>query len=469
MSELAGASVRDPAVAGSFYPAAAEALASQVDEMLREAMASGQRAGADTPKAIIAPHAGFVYSGPVAASAYARLARARHQIKRVVLLGPSHRVAVRGLALSGAEGFATPLGVVPIDRDAVARLASLPQVHQLDAAHAQEHSLEVHLPFLQKVLAEFTLVPIVVGQAEPDEVAEVLRLVWGGPETLIVVSSDLSHYHDYDTARRMDSATAAAIATLDVESISDEGACGRMPIRGLLVEARRRGLHAALIDLRNSGDTAGPRDRVVGYASILFTADPAQRIAEPDRRQLMDVATGAIRVGLRKGSRANVALETFPAALQAKGACFVTLDIAGRLRGCIGTLRAVRPLVADAAWNAYGSAFEDKRFEPLTEAEYENLRIGISVLGDPMPLRVASEDDLVSQLRPGVDGLILEDGKQRGTFLPQVWQQLAEPREFVARLKAKAGIAPGQWPDGIGVWRYTTESFGGTVAKPAAP
>jgi AmmeMemoRadiSam system protein B len=258
--------IRRPAVAGSFYPAAAEELEDCVRGLLREAPAP---AGAP-PKALIAPHAGYVYSGPIAASAYAHVAARRDEIERVVLLGPAHRVAFSGLAAPEVEFFATPVGAVPIDREALAAVRALPQVVLSDAPHAEEHSLEVHLPFLQELLGSFSLVPLVVGDASPGDVAEVLDLLWGGPETLLVVSSDLSHYQDYTTARRMDADTTRAIEDLDGEAIDYEQACGRVPIQGLLLAARRRGLRARAVDVRSSGDTAGPRDRVVGYGAYVF-------------------------------------------------------------------------------------------------------------------------------------------------------------------------------------------------------
>ncbi len=259
-------SIREPAVAGMFYPRPADELHETVQQFL-QAVEMGE---ATPPKAIIAPHAGYIYSGPVAASVYARLRPLRDTITRVILLGPSHRVPLLGLASSSADSFRTPLGDIPLDRAAIEAVNALPQVHELDQAHALEHSLEVQLPFLQEVLGEFSLVPLVVGDADPEQVAEVLEQLWGGAETLIVISSDLSHYHDYTTAQRMDRATSDAIVALDPEKVAYEGACGRNPVNGLLTVARRKGLHAELVDLRNSGDTAGPRDQVVGYGAYLF-------------------------------------------------------------------------------------------------------------------------------------------------------------------------------------------------------
>jgi hypothetical protein len=260
-----GPEIRPPAVAGTFYPEDAEELRAMVMDFLREAKAAGR-----TPKALIAPHAGYVYSGPIAGSAYAQVAAAREVITRVVLLGPSHRVAFTGIATSSAKHFATPLGQAPVDAELLKAALEAPEVRVLDVAHAQEHGLEVHLPFLQQVLGKFSILPLVVGEAAPEQVRAVIERVWGGPETLIVISSDLSHYMDYTTARRMDQATSRAIEALRPQDIGFDQACGRLPIQGLLLAAREHGLKAKTIDLRSSGDTAGPRDQVVGYGAYVF-------------------------------------------------------------------------------------------------------------------------------------------------------------------------------------------------------
>jgi AmmeMemoRadiSam system protein B len=261
--------VRPAAVAGSFYPADPGALASAVDGYLAAGRTRLEAAAhRPPPKAIIAPHAGYVYSGPIAGTVYAAVEPRAEGIERVVLLGPAHRVAVDGLAASDADAFATPLGDVPLDRVAVRDSLRHSQVRIADAAHAREHSLEVQLPFLQRLLGRFDLLPFAVGAATHAEVADVLDDLWGGPETLIVVSSDLSHYYDHASATRMDADTAAAIEALHSERLGPESACGRIPIGGLLLAAQRHGLHARLLDLRNSGDTAGPRDEVVGYGAF---------------------------------------------------------------------------------------------------------------------------------------------------------------------------------------------------------
>lgn len=259
--------VRPAAVSGLFYPGERRTLENEVERLLAGAVS--EPGGGGPPKALIVPHAGYVYSGPVAASAYRLLAGARG-IQRVVLLGPVHHVPVRGLALPDTDVFVTPLGTIPVDAGAARLLEDLPQVQVNGAAHAPEHSLEVQLPFLQHQLGRFALLPLAVGDATPAEVAECLERVWGGPETLIVVSSDLSHYLPYDVARRVDHDTAEAILAYKEGSIGHEHACGATPVWGLLLVARRRGLRVALLDLRNSGDTEGDRERVVGYGAFAF-------------------------------------------------------------------------------------------------------------------------------------------------------------------------------------------------------
>jgi AmmeMemoRadiSam system protein B len=260
----AGTAVRPPAVAGSFYPRDPEELSATVAALL-----AGQHGSARPPKALIAPHAGYVYSGNVAAQAYGSLGSAARALRRVLLLGPSHREWFRGLAVPTVQGFATPLGAVRVDTAAVSRLCALPAVVRSDAAHALEHSLEVQLPFLQHLAPAAEIVPVVAGNASPAEVAKVIEELWDGAETLIVVSSDLSHYHSYRTARVLDGATAQAIVGGRTD-LSGEQACGCVPVNGLNLAARAHGLRAAVLDLRNSGDTAGDKERVVGYGAFGF-------------------------------------------------------------------------------------------------------------------------------------------------------------------------------------------------------
>lgn len=464
------ATMRAAAVAGTFYPDDAAILDTQVSDFLAAAKTNGP-----APKAVIAPHAGYIYSGAVAAEAYAPLAGAADTIERVVVIGPAHRVAVRGIAASGAGAFATPLGRVPLDTAAIEGITTLPQVAVLDEAHRQEHSLEVQLPFLQKLLGDFRLVPLVVGDATGKQVAEVLEALWGGSETLIVVSSDLSHYLEYDAARAMDADTCKAIEQYRPDDIARDQACGRAPIAGLLEIARERGMAVATVGLRNSGDTAGPRDKVVGYGAWVFheAAEAPARDTTPKATPtvvttkevlarhggaLLRVALTSIIYGLKDGTGLKADPAKYPAVLGAVAASFITLKLDGKLRGCIGTATAARPLVVDVADNAYGAAFKDSRFKPLTEAELEALDIDISLLSAPRDMSFTDEADLLAQLRPAIDGLIISDGEKRSLFLPSVWDSLPNPADFLTHLKTKAGLEATHWSADFKAARFTTVS-----------
>ncbi|MHB8667034.1 MAG: AmmeMemoRadiSam system protein B [Burkholderiales bacterium] len=440
--------LRPAAVAGMFYPAAPGELAAEVDSLLARSAGSGPVPG--FPKVLIVPHAGYVYSGSVAAEAYARLHPARGIVRRVVMLGPCHRVAVRGLALPEATAFATPLGQVPIDREAVRALARLPQVVVSSAVHAEEHALEVQLPFLQRVLGAFSLVPLAVGAATAAQVAEVIDELWGGEETLIVISSDLSHYHGYDEARAIDQGTARTILELSSD-IDHEQACGATPVAGMLLAARRHGLIAELLDLRNSGDTAGSRDRVVGYGSFAFW-DGAPRFTAAHGRTLLGIARNSVEAALGVSGVKRPPDESW---LKPLCATFVTLTQEGRLRGCIGSLEAQRPLGEDVSQNARAAALSDPRFPPLAADELARTRFEVSLLSTPKPLAFSDHSDLIAQLQPGEDGLILECDGARSTFLPQVWEDLQDPEQFLAELKRKAGLSAQLSTDKCRIQRYS--------------
>jgi AmmeMemoRadiSam system protein B/AmmeMemoRadiSam system protein A len=447
--------IRPPAVAGAFYPGDRDVLRDALAQLL--SAADGGDSDALLPKALIVPHAGYIYSGPIAANAYARLARADRQIRRVVLLGPAHRVAIQGLASPGARGFETPLGVVAVDESAVQSITDLPQVVVSSHAHAWEHSLEVHLPFLQSVLGEISVIPLVVGEASAAQVAQVLERLWGDPETLIVVSSDLSHYLPYAQAQSADRETVRAILNRQ-PYLNHHQACGATPVNGLLSVAQRRGLTCKLYDLRNSGDTAGDRDRVVGYASVGFF-EPVDKTAHPQGENRADTLLRIARSAIAGTFGLFAAPDENAAFLREPGATFVTLTRHGRLRGCMGSLQANRPLVEDLKANAKAAAFLDPRFEPLTHTEFLSTRVEVSLLASPEAMTFASEAEALSQLRPGIDGLIFEHGQRRATFLPQVWDSIPDPREFVRQLKLKAGLDASFWAAEVELSRYSVIKY----------
>lgn len=442
--------IRPPAVAGLFYPLERDELEQAIRNYLEQA-----HVDIPPPKAVIAPHAGYIYSGPIAAEVYASLKPVRQRIQKVVLLGPAHRVYLEGIALPDATSFATPLGNIEIDRELVQKVSRYPQVSVMDSAHAQEHSLEVHLPFLQFVLDDFTLLPLVVGEVRQEQVSEVLSAVWGGAETLIVISSDLSHYHEYEAARKIDAATSDAIKNYRLDAIGPNQACGCRPMRGLLNLARQQDMEINILDVRNSGDTAGPHDQVVGYGA--YSVHYRQSPLAAYEKVLLETARQSIEQGFTSRHPLKPNLEQCDDILKQPRATFVTLKINSSLRGCIGTIQAVDPLLTSVADSAYKAAFADPRFSPLTEDEYKKVELSISVLTPPAEIEFASEADLVRQLQPGVDGLIIESENKRATFLPEVWHSITDPGDFLGQLKLKAGMGPGETP--AKAWRYHTQHF----------
>jgi len=426
--------LRPAAVSGAFYPANPRALSADVGEMLDAVAVFEPRLG--FPKAVVAPHAGYIYSGPVAAYAYDALTPARGIVKRVVLLGPVHRVPVRGLALPDAEAFETPLGRIAVDPAARPALADLPQVVVNARAHALEHSLEVQLPFLQRVLGEFTLVPLAVGDASIAEVSQVIERLWGGPETLIVISTDMSHYHPYGEALQIDAETLTRIEAFSSD-IRHEQACGATPLNGLLALARARGMSIRRLMACNSGDTAGGRDQVVGYSAFaLYEGAPVA----PEEAGHRLVALARAAIAHRFGELAEAPRVDAPLWLRQAGATFVTLTRAGKLRGCIGSLEPRRALGDDVVANALGAAFGDPRFAPLTAAEWPGTQLEVSLLSTPKPIHFADDAELLESIEPGVDGLIVQLNDRRATFLPQVWESIPDKRRFLAELLAKAGL-----------------------------
>jgi AmmeMemoRadiSam system protein B/AmmeMemoRadiSam system protein A len=448
--------VRQPAVAGLFYPADRASLAAAVDGYLAEA---GPREPMPMT-GVVVPHAGYRYSGPVAASAYRLVPDA---VQRVLLIGPSHHVPLAALGASTARAWSTPLGEVPVDRAEVARLAEhFPDVIvAAEPAHEAEHSLEVQLPFLQRVLAPgWTLVPFVVGHVDAGAVADVLKDACHLPGTLLVVSTDLSHYLPYRIAAVRDRRTGDAIVARAERRIADSDACGAYALRGALRCAHRSGRPVTEVDLRSSGDTAGGRERVVGYGAFVIGGSGPVREVAPLGQRLIDLARTTIRDALRTGGGTIPDSGSMPADLQQPGASFVTLRSAstGALLGCVGALEPVRPLGSDVAAHALDAAFRDRRFPPLTTAQAADLRVGVSVLGPLEPLPATGYDDFVERLHPG-SGVLVEAGAARATYLPSVWRELPAREQFVASLWVKAGLPPNAWPEGIGVWTYEVAEY----------
>ena len=458
MGYIHSETIHPPQVAGMFYPAKPDALNALIADVRKRARPDGGVA----PKVVIAPHAGLVYSGAVAATAFGAWARRPDPPRRIVIIGPAHRVAFSGVAVHPASKWRTPLGDIPVAGVTHAELAQAPGIVVDPRPFAGEHSLEMHLIMLQAMLpAPFEIVPILVGDADPHIVAEALRRVWGGPETVIAVSSDLSHFLDQARAVSTDSDTARRIETLDAAALDSRRACGFLAVRAALEIAAERDMRVSGLHLATSADVGADATRVVGYGAFAFEYAASARLAETDRERLLSTCMTALRVATQTGGKAPPpTLDAVSPALSAWRATFVTLTENGQLRGCIGSLIPSRSLIEDALANTTRAAFADPRFAPLQESELSGLRLDISILSHPRPILAGSESELVGALEPDRDGLILSAGKRRALFLPSVWRHLPDPRMFVGHLIAKAGFVPNRWPEGLEAKRFRVESFG---------
>ncbi len=483
--------VREPAVAGLFYPKDPAELSREIDADLA---AARPEAPPGELKALICPHAGYRYSGPVAAFAYKLLAGRSYDT--VIVMGPSHYASVHAAAVPDAEVYRTALGDVPISGLA-RKLAQLrpfalepfclvqrPDWWQQasraapdeDKADTWEHSVEVQVPFLQRTLKSFQLVPVVFGEVAPAAAAQALLRVLDD-RTLIVASSDLSHYDTYTNAQKRDHRCIEAICRLDPDAVGDEDACGHDPIRTLLYVAKQKGWQARLLDYRNSGDTTGEKSRgVVGYAAIAFyapagspvmapaaapiAAPAAGQFTEADRRYLLDLARRTLREAAASGNVPEVQATSLASKFTEAKGCFVTLTERGELRGCIGYIFPNGPLYRAVIENARNAALRDPRFSPVTLREVDRIEIEVSVLTEPQPLAFSSPEDLLKKLQPHVDGVVLQIGSRGATYLPQVWDQIPDQVEFLNNLAEKAGCESNAWrgPD-TKVLIYHVEAF----------
>ncbi len=453
---------REAAVAGLFYPADVYQLEKDVTGYLQMTPPKlGRR-----PHIMIVPHAGYMYSAMVAARAYQQLQPYAAEIKKVIIIGPAHRVPVRGAALSTAGDFRTPLGLVKTDKKLTETLAVNPHFEYNDKAHKDEHALEVQLPFLQKVLKNFSIVPIVYGRIEPADLAMALRPLLRKNDTLLIVSADLSHYLSDEQARQVDAQTAAMVAA--GQPLAEHQSCGAIGINTALLLARQEGLRPELLSMANSGTVTGETDSVVGYASWVFAGEPMpqpqlspletetenlKNFARHNREALFDIVNRALVEAVR-GKRFAPARNSYADVLFDKGASFVTLTQDGHLRGCIGSLLPTTAIASDLAANAYAAAREDKRFPPLTQEELDKTSFSISLLTSFERVEFDNEEDLLKQITPNVDGLVLRDGDRQGLFLPAVWKELPAKKDFLNHLKIKAGLSPSYWSPNVKIYRF---------------
>jgi len=468
-----GESVRAPAWAGRFYPRDREALEGLIASLMQKAARTfpviDRRLAL---RALIMPHAGYAYSGLTAA--HAALAIERNRFRRVVLIGPDHRVGFQYAAVTLASRWQTPLGEVPIG-DLRSLVQQRPEwFTSVPAADDNEHCLEVILPFLQVRLSQFELIPLVLGPCDTEGMARAIETLLQAPRTLLVVSTDLSHYLDYGAAVHRDRETLDRILSLDPQWHRDQHnrSCGHYPVGVLLALARRHKWQPMLLHCSNSGDTAGDKDAVVGYGAVAFYGDetmPSPNNSAPSltpeqgaalvtlaRRTLTERFGQLLSPDACKDLDARLADQ----ALQTKSGTFVTLKSDNQLRGCIGSLAASASIVDGIRENALNAAFHDPRFPPLKKKELPGVHIEVSVLTEPVPLEYTDAEDLLAKLEPGVDGVIIRKGYASATFLPQVWEQLPQPESFLSHLCMKAGLPAGQWREGgLTVLVYRVQYF----------
>ncbi len=467
---------RPAAFAGSFYPADQKRLESIIKNFGRQASMPDLEPsieGSDL-RALIMPHAGYIYSGLTAA--HGMMALEGRSYEKVVLLGPDHHLGFTGSAVTGFKFFDTPLGTIPVHPDAQKLLSQPGLFDKYPLDNPKEHSLEVILPFLQVGLASsFSLVPVVVGKCDVEQTANAVEALLD-KETLLVVSSDLSHYLNYDAARKKDLQTIDQILALDIKAFSSSknSACGKNPLLVLMTIAAGKNLKPVLLHYANSGDTAGTKQQVVGYCAMAFfkkdnpekqkASHKLHTVSAQQGLQLLRLARQTIGRKLKIQQEPVLVTDVYSdltdPVYNEKFGTFVTIHLDGRLRGCIGSLEPERPLKDDVRANALNAAFKDPRFEPLTEPEFFKIRIEVSILSRPQTLSFSDGRDLVKKLRPGVDGVIIKKGMARATFLPQVWEQLPTPERFLSQLCLKAGLPADEWENkSLTVQTYQVQYF----------
>ena len=476
-------SIREPAVAGMFYPKNAAELSNLLDKQLSEARDNkidGQL------RAVVCPHAGYEFSGPVAAYSY-RLIRG-NGFTNVVILAASHYAMFPGASVASSDAYRTPLGLMLVSPRATDLAKLKPFVPEPDismqrppwAAQSSkpapplgqdtpdtwEHSTEVQIPFLQKVLPDCSIIPVVTGEVDPSEMAKALAKFLND-KTLLLVSTDLSHYKPYDQAEKLDHSCVDAMCALDVDQMQSEEACAKAPVLALLYLAKAKGWKTKLLDYRNSGDTTVKKDGVVGYSAIAFYSPKQQTKAQPEgalsiaeRRQLMELARRTVRGIVSGRLTAPPDPDTLPKAYTEEKGCFVTLTKNGQLRGCIGHIVPQEALYRAVMDNAVSAAMRDTRFQPVRSEELPQIEVEISVLTVPEPLKFSSPEDLLAKLQPHKDGVVLKMNGKGATYLPQVWEQIPDKVTFLNSLAQKAGCATDAWrAPGTQVDIYHVESF----------
>lgn len=452
--------VRKSVIAGSWYPGRKKELAAMVDGFLNNAKLED----VGKIKALIAPHAGYIYSGQVAAFSYKQIKDEGGKYKKVIILAPTHHVSFRGASIVDKTHYQTPLGDVKISEVVNVMKGESKLIFSIPEVDAREHSLEIQLPFLQRVLKEFEIIPLVVGQLSESDRKEIADLIIKhlDDETLIVASTDLSHYHPYDSAVEMDTECIDSIISLDIPKAEGCEMCGLNPVLITMIVAKKLNLKTKLLKYANSGDVTGDMSGVVGYAAIAFYTEEALsnpgNLSSSEKRYLLKLARDSIEDYVRGRKVIEPRIEDD--SLKENLGVFVTLEKNCQLRGCIGHIRAIQPLYLDVRDNAINAAFNDPRFRPVSEEELDKIEIEVSVLTEPELIRANSPEEYLENIQEGIDGIIIEYSGRSATYLPQVWKQLPDKEKFLGSLCNKAGLKSNCWREkGVKIYRYKVQAF----------
>lgn len=443
--ELTIKKIKQPSVAGTFYSGDKNVLEAQINEFKKESINTYKM----PTRAVIVPHAGLIYSGRLA---YEGISQLDKNIKNIFIFAPAHRVAIEGLGTTSYDAWKTPLGEIEINKTIVKELLDKFGLKVTDEALAPEHAIEVELPFVQTEFKNVKIIPILMGKVEPEKVYEIISHYYTNPENGFIISSDLSHYLPDETAMRVDAFTAQHIENCISDDFTHELACGATGILGLMKFAGGNNYSLIRIDMTNSGAVTADKERVVGYGSwFLYEGERNEFIKKNYSEFILNLCRDAIKN--RNESFSNV---PYPQVFSEFGAVFVTLEKGGNLRGCIGSIIPQRALIRDIITNARNAAYSDPRFNPVDKSEIKDLSIAVSLLSIPKPMTFKDEEDLLSQIRQNVDGIIIRDGNYQAVYLPSVWEQIPDKQMFLNSLKVKAGMKPDHFSKTFEAYRFET-------------
>lgn len=447
--------IKNAAAAGRFYTGVRSELQLQLDQFAKNNRVDYEYES----RAIIVPHAGYYYSGQLASEGFQYLSK---NAKNVFIIAPSHYLPFHGLALSDFDQWSTPLGEISVNQEINKELIKDFGCKYLNEAFAEEHSAEVQVPFIQRELPDAKIIPILIGSADNKRIIEIISRYWEDPENAFVFSSDLSHFYSTEDAKKIDKQTAEMIETKFMEQFNPNQACGAAGVQALVGFAKNENYSLIRVGLKNSGDVTGDTKRVVGYGSwLLYEGETNEFLKKYFSEFIIGVCRKSIYAGF--DDKPMEAFEHIPEAFREDGACFVTLEKDGELRGCIGSIIAHRALIDDLIKNAYNSAFSDPRFSPMKKAEFKDLSISVSLLSTPEKMVFRDEADLLDKIEPFVDGIIIKDGFSQSVYLPSVWEQLPDKVLFLNSLKIKAGLTPTHFSSTFEAYKFRTEYIKGSV------